>query len=393
MKQFDQQTFVRWLQGTGMIVSWILTTAAVLALTASSADAQQPRSKGRPRQPEKLTEGPQGPAPLASVTAGKYLLEVVSVDPAEPSRASFDIAAYLGIQSFEQHSDSNKEQFGSGQNGGTAGSVTGGAGGGGGGGGSFRAANTVLGIRVLDQKTRKPVKDAFFSAGYTVTQAEQEKSESTLPPMYIARYVWPEGKAPESGISALPLRVADTDQHTISSLTGTLVVVKEESAQIEFSADDVKRRARKTSGRFAAEVASLETKDDKLALSLSVSFPPGAKTGGGMGQIPDFRAMMQTQMSSRVLVYVEDTLGGIGFGAPQSRSGGGGSSNSSFTFTGPDGIPRRGGSQKKSEPAQTYPFLLRAVPENAATKRMVCEIRRATGEAEVIPFTLGELAW
>ncbi|MFN9718706.1 MAG: hypothetical protein ACK58L_08445 [Planctomycetota bacterium] len=332
--------------------------------------------------------------PLATITAGKYRLEVMFVEPADPTRSTQDIAYYLAMQSFEQQSDRHKEQFGSAEGGGNATGLTFSGSGGAGGGGSFRSPNAVIGVRIVDAKTNKPAKDAFFAAGYKLQQPNKEISESTLPPVFLSRYVWADDSQTEKDMTPFPVHLQDGDLHSIQSLDGTLVVLQEDSVRLEFSPDELNRRTRKTSGKFTAQIASLESKDDAVALSLAVGFPADPRVRGlTPGGMPDFEAMMKSQMSGRVIVYVEDTDGGIHFGQPQNRGGGVNSFNSSFAVTGSDGIPKRGSSQKKSEPPQTFPFLFSALPDNASTRKMICEVRRASGAAEVIPFSTGEIMW
>ena len=173
-----------------------LAVGVIAMLTISPALGQGSKSASRAKQDPPSTNG----SPIAICTAGDYLLEVWYVGDADPQRYALDIAFFMDIaanmgepKTFE---DKQRGPQGGSEVGGTT--VTGGGGGGGGVGGSFHPPKKVLGIRVLEGKSRKVVRQAVFGAGYEVLEADGSKSASTLPESFRTRYFWPKEVDPPS---------------------------------------------------------------------------------------------------------------------------------------------------------------------------------------------------
>jgi|GEM_PF-4135630 len=375
--------------------NWCLV-CIVAMLTISSAHGQDSKSASRAKQDPSSTSD----SPIATCTAGDYLLEVWYVGEADPQRYAHDIAFFMDIAANmgepKTFKDKQRGPQGGSEVGGTT--VTGGGGGGGGSGGSFHSPKKVLGIRVLESKNRKVVRQGVFGAGYEVLEADGTKSESTLPESFRTRYFWPQEVASPSKskfkleeLIPLPLALKTPEATSVKSLKGVLVIPDEETAQAVFSPADIKNKARKSAGKSAVQMDSIEKKEKGLELTLQLFLPPPPPMNPGNFQ--DFIKQSQLAMATRVLVHVEDTAGGIHFGAPQSGGGSGGGGFSSFSTGGTNVKTKRGTTQNNDSQPQKFKFQLSPVPEGASTKQLVCEVRRPKSAPKVIPFEFGPIDW
>jgi hypothetical protein len=374
---------------------WCLVSVVAM-LAIPSAHGQDSRGATRARQNTPSASD----SPIATCTAGDYLLEVWYVDEADPQRYAHDIAFFMDIAANmgepKTFKDKQRGPQGGSEVGGTT--VTGGGGVGGGAGGSFHSPKKVLGIRVLENKSRKVVRQAVFGAGYEVLEADGTKSESTLPESFRTRYFWPKEVEPSSqrkvkleDLIPLPIALKTSEATSLKSLKGVLVIPDEEAAQAVFSPAEIKNKARKSAGKSAVQMDAIEKKEKGLQLTLQLFLPPPPPMNPG--NIQDLIKQSQLAMATRVLVHVEDTAGGIHFGAPQSGGGSGGGGFSSFSTGGTNVKTKRGTTLNNDSQPQKYQFQLSPVPEGASTKQLVCEVRRPKSAPKVIPFEFGPIDW
>jgi hypothetical protein len=171
-----------------------LGASAIAMLTLSPAQGQVSTASSRVGQ---AAVSPSE-TPIAICKAEDYVLEVWHVGEADPERYAHDIAIFFDVTANMNEPKTFKDKQVGPQGGAEVGgsTVTGGGGGGGGGGGAFHPPKKVLGIRVLDSKSRKVVKQAVFGAGYEVLEADGNQSASTLPEMFRTRYFWPKDAEP-----------------------------------------------------------------------------------------------------------------------------------------------------------------------------------------------------
>lgn len=373
-----------------LLPCWISLTALLWVVTTNGQDVTDGRGSNEKPQP-------LGSSPIATCEAGNYVLEVWHVDDAVPERSAHDIAIHLDLAGNMGEPNTFKERQRGPRGGGEIGGTAVGGGGGSGGGGMFRSPKKVLGIRVLEKSNRKIVREAVFGAGYEVIEEDGSKSESTLPESFRTRYVWPKTKSESTSnnqpkvedLTPLPFYLKTPTAQTIKSLKGVLVVPDEEVAQVVFSPADIQKKARKSAGKLAVQVESIEKKENQFELVMLLFSPPPPPRNPG-----DFQAFIKQSRlasSTRLLVHLEDTEGGIYFGTPQSRSGntfsssGGGGSISSGTIK-----PKRVTNQSTNTSLpQKFPFSLKPVSGGANTKQLVCEVRRPKSAPKVIEFEFG----
>ena len=135
----------------------------------------------------------------------------------------------------------------------------------------------------------------------------------------------------------MPFALKTPEATSVKSFKGVLVIPDEETAQAIFSPADIKNKARKSAGKSAVQMDSIEKKEKGLELTLQLFLSPPPPMNPGNFQ--DLIKQSQLAMATRILVHVEDTAGG------------------------------------------------------ASTKQLVCEVRRPKSAPKVIPFEFGPIDW